>query len=377
MASTSTAAPTADSRGDGLSRDILALAVVVILGTIMTVLDLTIVNVAIPAIGATFRAPVDTIQWVMTGYMLAFATVIPVTGWAAERLGAKRVWLAALLLFLAGSVLAGAAWSAGSLITFRVIQGLGAGMILPVGQTILAQAAGPQRMGRVMSLVGVPMLLGPILGNVIGGAIVDQVSWRWIFYINVPVGVAAIVAAQRLLPEAKPQLGQRLDLRGLTLLSPGIALFLYAMTEAGNQGGLSSTRTIAAGTAGLALVALFVWHAALRGKAALIDLSLFRRRGFAAAAALNFLLIGALFGSLLLLPLYYQLVRHETPLHVGLLLVPQGVGAALALPLAGWLTDKIGARIVVSTGTVIAALGTLAYTQVGAHTSYLYLALAL
>ena len=149
------------------------------------------------------------------------------------------------------------------------------------------------------------------------------------------------------------------------------------MTEAGNQGGFDNTRTIATGAAGLALVALFVWHAGRRGKQVLLDLSLFRRRGFATAGALNFLLIGALFGSLLLLPLYYHFVRHESPLHVGLLLVPQGVGAALAMPLAGWLTDKVGARLVVSTGIAIAALGMLAYTQVGAHTSYLYLALAL
>src|SRR5205085_7556362 len=117
------------------------------------------------------------------------------------------VWIGSLLRFMLGSVLAGAAWSTGSLIGFRVLQGLGAGMILPVGQTILAQAAGPQRMGRVMSLVGVPMLLGPILGNVVGGAIVDQVSWRWIFYINVPIGLAAVIAAQRLLPDAKPRQG--------------------------------------------------------------------------------------------------------------------------------------------------------------------------
>src|SRR6266700_4719518 len=245
MASTSTAATTASAQSDGLSRDILALAVVVILGTIMTVLDLTIVNVAIPAIGATFRAPVDTIQWVMTGYMLAFATVIPVTGWAAERLGGKRVWLAALLLFLAGSVLAGAAWSAGSLITFRVIQGLGAGMILPVGQTILAQAAGPQRMGRVMSVIGMPMLLAPVLGPVAGGAIISAANWRWIFFINLPIGAAAVLAAWKLLPEARPQLGQRLDLRGLALLSPGIAVFLYGMSEAGNAGGFASAHTIA------------------------------------------------------------------------------------------------------------------------------------
>ena len=370
-------APAEPKAPEDLNRELVVLGTVFVLGAIMTVLDLTIVNVAVPTIGRELGTSISSIQWVMTGYMLSFASVIPLTGWASERFGAKRVWTGSLLLFMLGSVLAGAAWSTAALIAFRVLQGLGAGMIIPVGQTILAQAAGPERMGRVMSLVGVPMLLGPILGNVIGGAIVDQVSWRWIFYINVPVGIAAVAAARRLLPEAKPQLGQRLDLRGLLLLSPGIALFLYGMTEAGNRGGFGGTRTIVPAAVGLALVALFVWHASLRGKAALIDLSLFRRRGFASAAALNFLLIGALFGSLLLLPLYYQLVRHESPLQVGLLLVPQGVGAALAMPVAGWLTDKSGARFVVATGIVLAVLGTLAYTQVGTHTSYVYLALAL
>jgi EmrB/QacA subfamily drug resistance transporter len=229
----------------------------------------------------------------------------------------------------------------------------------------------------VMSVIGVPMLLGPILGPVIGGAIVDQVSWRWIFFVNLPVGVAAVLFAQRLLPDAKPRLGERLDLRGLALLSPGIAIFLYGISEAGSEGGFGSARTIAAAAVGVALVALFVWHARARGKAALIDVSLFLRRGFATAAGVNFLLGLALFGSLILLPLYYQLVRHESPLQVGLLLAPQGIGAAVAMPLAGWLTDKIGARIVVTAGMLIAMGGMLAYTQLGAHTSYTYLAVAL
>jgi EmrB/QacA subfamily drug resistance transporter len=361
----------------GLDREILTLAAVVILGASMTVLDLTIVNVAVPTLGRDLHSSISTIQWVLTGYMFAFASVIPLTGWASERFGAKRVWLAALLLFMLGSALAGLSWSIGSLVAFRVLQGLGAGMILPVGQTILAQAAGPQRMGRVMSVFGVPMLIVPVVGPVLGGAIVDQWSWRWIFFINLPVGVAAVVAALRLLPEARPQLGQRLDVRGLALLSPGIAVFLYGLAEAGNRGGFDNTRTLAALSLGLALVALFIWHASRRGKQALIDVSLFRRRGFAAASATNFLLPIALFGSLILLPLYYQLVRHETPLQVGLLLAPQAVGAALAMPLAGFLTDKIGARIVVSVGMVIALLGTLSFTQVGAETSYVYLALAL
>ena len=379
MTLTRTAAKTAGTggRSDGLSREILTLAAVVILGTIMTVLDLTIVNVAIPTVGAAFRASIPAVQWVMTGYMLAFATVIPLTGWAAERFGPKRVWLAALLVFLAGSVLAGAAWSIGSLIAFRVIQGLGAGMILPVGQTILAQAAGPQRMGRVMSMIGVPMLLAPVLGPVIGGAIIGAASWRWIFFINLPVGAAAVLAAWRLLPEARPRQGQRLDLRGLGLLSPGIAVFLYGLSQAGSHGGLGSPRTSIAVLAGLALIALYLWHAAIRGKDALIDVSLLRRRGFAAAAALNLLLMAGLFGSLILIPLYYQVVRHDSTLQTGLLLAPQGIGAALALSLAGPLTDRIGARVVATAGITLAVIGTLAYTQVGSRTSYAYLAGAL
>jgi EmrB/QacA subfamily drug resistance transporter len=375
-----TAPPQADpagGHGDGLSREIIVLAGVIILGTIMTVLDLTVVNVAIPTLGRDLNAPVSSIQWVLTGYMLAFAAVIPVTGWAGERFGAKRVWLAALALFLVGSALAGVSWSIGSLIAFRVIQGLGAGMILPVGQAILAQAAGPARMGRVMSMIGVPMMLAPVFGPMLGGAIISAASWRWIFFINLPVGAAAVLAALRLLPDARPQLGQRLDVRGLLLLCPGIAVFLYGMTEAANHGGLGSTRTITAALAGLVLVALFFWHAAGRGAGALIDVSLLRRRGFAAAAALNLLLMAGLFGSLLLIPLYYQVVRHQGPLATGLLLAPQGIGAALALPLAGWLTDKAGARGITSAGIAVAALGTLAYTQVGPRTPYVWLAGAL
>src|ERR671930_1438741 len=158
-----------------LNRELLVLGGVVLIGMILAVLDATIVNVAIPTLGRDFHTSISTVQWVMTAYMLAFASVIPLTGWATERFGAKRVWLASLVLFMTGSALAGAAWSIGSLIGFRIVQGLGAGMIIPVGQTILAQAAGPQRMGRVMSLIGMPMMLAPSPGNVAVGATVDQI----------------------------------------------------------------------------------------------------------------------------------------------------------------------------------------------------------
>src|SRR5438093_757309 len=230
-----------------LDREILVLGGVIVVGTIMAILDATIVNVAIPTLGRDFHTSISTIQWVMTGYLLAFASVIPLTGWASERFGPKRVWVAALVLFMLGSALAGSAWSVEALIGFRVLQGLGGGLLMPVGQAILARAAGPERMGRVMSVVGVPMLLAPIFGPVIGGAVVDQIRWRWIFFVNLPVGLAAVLLALRLLPATEGRRAQPLDLRGFALLSPGIALLVYGLSEAGSSGG-SARRACSSGS---------------------------------------------------------------------------------------------------------------------------------
>ncbi|HEY7484840.1 MAG TPA: DHA2 family efflux MFS transporter permease subunit [Streptosporangiaceae bacterium] len=349
---------------------LVALGTVVVLGIIMSILDATIVNVATRTLGETFHTSISTIQWVLTGYLLAFAAVIPITGWASERFGAKRVWIAALLLFTAGSALSGAAWSVGALIAFRLVQGIGGGIILPVGQTILGQAAGPQRMGRVMSAIGIPLLMGSVAGPVIGGLIIDTIGWRWIFFVNLPLGVVAVVAALRLLPKSAPQPRQRLDVRGLALLSSGVAAFIYGMSEAGAHGGFGGARALAGMVIGAALVVLYVVHAYVRGEGALIDVSLFRRRDFAAAAATNLAVAVALFGVLVLLPLYWQVVRGESPLATGLLLMPQALGAAAAMPLAGRLTDKVGAGVVVPVGIVLGLIGTGVYTQVGSHTSH-------
>ena len=355
-----------------LTREIVTLAVVVVLGSIMTILDATIVNVALPTLGRDFGTSISVIQWVPTIYLLAFASVIPASGWASERFGARRVWLVSLAAFMAGSLACGLSQSVGELIGFRVLQGLGGGMILPVGQAILARAAGPQRMGRVMSIVGVPLLLGPVIGPVIGGAIVGSASWRWIFFVNLPVGAAALVLAAWLLPVTPGQRRARLDGPGLVLLSGGIAVFLYGLAEAGQRSAIGAV-PVAAIAAGLALVAAFCWYAR-RARQPLIDLRLFGRRGFAAAAAVNLTLGTALFGVALLLPLYLEIVRGRTPLQTGLLLIPQGLGAALAMPAAGALTDRAGARPVVIGGVTLALAGTAAYTQIAADTSYWYLA---
>src|SRR6266516_65882 len=333
-----------------LTPEIVTLAAVVVLGSIMTILDATIVNVALPTLGREFGTSIPTIQWVPTSYLLAFASVIPLAGWASERFGAKRVWLASLTAFMLGSLLCGLSGSIPGLIVFRVLQGLGGGMIMPVGQAILARAAGPARIGRVMSIVGVPLLLGSIAGPVIGGAILGSAflggaSWRWIFLVNLPVGAVALVLALWLLPAGPAQRRARLDTRGLMLLPGGIAVLLYGLAEVGS-GASRDVLPAAAIAAGLALIAAFVVHA-LRVPQPLIDVRLFARRGFAAAALTNLVLGIALFGAALLLPLYFEIVRGRTPLETGLLLIPQGLGAALAMPVAGALTDRIGARRVV------------------------------
>ncbi len=359
-----------------LTPQILKLAVVVVLGAIMTILDMTIVNVGLATLGRDFRTSIATIQWVSTAYLLAFASVIPLTGWASERFGARPLWLASLGGFLLGSLLAGLSWSIGALIAFRILQGLAGGMLMPLGQTILAQAAGPQRIGRVMSIVGVPMLLAPIVGPVVGGALVEAVSWRWMFLINLPIGGLALLLAARLLPVVPRRPWERLDTRGLVLLCGGIATFVYGLAEIGQRGSLTDALPPSMLLAGLALVALFVRHA-LRTAHPLIDVRLFTQRGFATAAATNFVLGVALFGIALLLPLYFQIVRGTSPLQTGLLMIPQGLGAAGAITLAGSLTDKLGARRVVPVGVLLALAGTAAYTQLGTQPASWYLAVAL
>src|SRR5690348_8406477 len=240
----------------GLDRALWRLASVVVLGTIMSILDTTIVNVAIETLGRELGASLSTIQWVATGYLLALATVIPLTGWAMERFGGKNAWMTSVALFLCGSALCGLAWSSTSLIAFRVLQGFGGGMIMPIGQAILAQAAGPERMGRIMSVIGVPTLLGPILGPVIGGLIIDNASWRWIFFVNVPVGIVALALAARVLPGADDAMARRakLDLRGLLLLSPGLAALVYALSEVGILGGIGHAQVLVSGVIGVILL---------------------------------------------------------------------------------------------------------------------------
>ena len=361
----------------GLDRPTLVVGGVAILGLVMAVLDTTIVNVALDTLSRDLHAPLSTIQWVSTGYLLSLAAVIPLSGWITERFGSKRTWIASIALFAGGSALCALASSAGELIFFRVLQGLGGGMLIPVGFTLVAQSAGPRRIGRALALIGVPILLAPIFGPIIGGLIVDNAPWQWIFVVNVPIALVAFAAAARLLHgQAGRADAGALDWVGAALLCPGVVGVVFGLSETESHGGIGDPIAFAPILAGIGLVGLFTWHS-LRVTRPLIELRLFRDRGFRAAATATFLLGGALFGTLLVLPLYYQVARGESALDAGLLLAPQGIGAALMLPISGRLTDRLGGGPVVVAGCSVVALATLPFVFVTGHTSYALLGGAL
>ncbi|HWA66281.1 MAG TPA: DHA2 family efflux MFS transporter permease subunit [Mycobacteriales bacterium] len=352
-----------------LGADVWRVCVVVILGMVMSTLDTTIVNVALISLSRDLKTSLDTVQWVVTGYLLALAAVIPTTGWAAKRYGTKRLFLISIVVFTFGSALCGLSPSIAWLIAFRVLQGVGGGMIVPLGMMLVVKKAGPQRLARVMSAISVPVILGPVVGPTIGGLLLDHAGWRWIFYVNLPVGVAAFVAALRLLPADQPEDAGPLDISGLAIVAPGLVGITYGLAKIGVDPFLSAT-VLAPLLAGAALVTVFVIRA-LRVDRPLLDMRLYKDKSFSAASLTTFCLGAAMFGGLILMPLYFQTVRGEDALRTGLLLGPQGIGSALAVWWAGGLVDRYGAGLVSICGALVSIATTVPFLFLGAHTAYL------
>ena len=352
------------------------IAGVVILGMIMSILDTTIVNVALRTLGHDLHSSISQIQWVVTGYLLSLAAVIPVTGWAARRFGAKRVYLVSLVLFTAGSALCAVAASTTTLVLFRVLQGVGGGMIMPVGQLIMAQVAGPKRMGRVMGVVTMPAMLAPILGPVVGGSILQNLHWSWIFLVNLPIGVIAFVLAWRMLPKTDSGEAGRLDIFGLALLSTASTSLVYGLSQLGTHSNLMAPIVVWPIVAGFVLAGVFCWHA-LRIERPLLDVRLYANRVFGAASLTTFGLGAALFGAMILVPLYYQEVRHESVIITGLLVGPQGLGMMLVMPLVSRFTTRFGGGRVAMAGVLILCVGTVPLAFVGSNTSILYISAVL
>jgi EmrB/QacA subfamily drug resistance transporter len=360
---------------DKIDAAVLKISGVVLLGAIMSILDITVVNVALPTFQTVFGSAEEPIAyshvaWTVTAYTLALATVIPLTGWAADRFGTKRLYLTAVGLFTAGSVLCATATSINMLILFRVFQGLGGGMLMPLGMTIMTRAAGPARMGRLMAILGVPMLLGPILGPILGGWLIDNASWHWIFLINAPIGAVALVYASLVLPSDSPQPSESFDFVGMLLLSPGLALFLFGVSSLPQEGGdITAPRVWVSMLVGVVLMLTFVWHA-FRPEHPLLDLRLYKNRNLTVSSITMFLFAAAFFGGLLLVPTYFQEIRGESTLRAGLLVAPQGIGAMITMPIAGTLVDKFPVGRIVPFGLVLITFGMFGLTQIEVDTPY-------
>ncbi|MFI2271211.1 MULTISPECIES: DHA2 family efflux MFS transporter permease subunit [Catenuloplanes] len=362
----SQSAPVTSQKLDGA---VLKVAGVVVLGAIMSILDVTVVSVALPTFQEEFGATYARVAWTMTGYTLALATVIPLTGWAADRFGTKRLYMAAVALFTIGSVLCAMADSITMLIAFRVLQGLGGGMLMPLGMTIMTRAAGPERIGRLMAVLGIPMLLGPIMGPILGGWLIDVATWHWIFLINLPIGIIALVYAYLVLPRDAPEPSESFDFVGMLMLSPGLAALLFGLSSLPEEGSITATRVWAPMVAGGLLVIGFVLYS-FRPAHPLLDLRLFRNRNLAVASITITVFIVAFMGAGLLFPSYFLQIRGESTLHAGLLMAPQGLGAMVTMPIAGTLADRVPVGRTVPFALLFIALGLFTFTQLDADTSY-------
>ena len=350
----------------------------VIIGLIAPILDTTITTIALETLGRDLDVPVSTIQWVSTGYLLALAVAVPLAGWAATRFGSRTAWIAGLLIFLLGSVLCAAAWDAPSLIAFRVLQGLGAGLITPLMMSILVSASRGVALGQIIALVSMPTALGPILGPVLGGVILNWLNWRWLFLINVPIVAVALYLARRIPDDSTHGADDHhahLDVVGLLLLAPGLALILLGLSNA--HAGFVSQSVMIPLVVGVIALGVFVVRSLVSARQGIVDIRILAHRAVAASSAGLFAFGIASFGAMFLLPLFFQQVFGDSVLRAALYLIPQGVGAFVTRGLAGKLTDRFGGRWVAACGFVIVAAATVPFAFADAGTSVIWLMIAL
>jgi EmrB/QacA subfamily drug resistance transporter len=340
--------------------------VVVASGTFLNVLNQTIMNVALPRIMAVFGAGIDQAQLVLTGFMLAGAIVMPATPFLSDRLGAKRLFLITVGLFTIGSLLCGLAWSIPSLVAARVLQGLGGGMIMPLGMAMIFRVTPPDQRGTMMSIWAMPVMLGPILGPTLGGFLVEYVGWRWVFFINLPVGALAVALGALLLREMPGAPGRRFDMVGFVLAALCSSGALLGLSRAPTSGWDDS---LVVGLLALAAVTLpiFIWWE-LRTPAPLLNLRLFAIPDFAIGGVVNFVATVSMFGAIFLVPVFLQNVRGMGPMQTGLILVPQALASTVSIIIGGRLYDRFGPRPLVLAGLVIMAAATFPLAQIDVTT---------
>ncbi len=340
-------------------------AVVYVSALFLDILDTTIVNVAIPALGRELRT--ENAEWVVLGYTLSLAVWIPTSGWLGDRFGTKRTFLIALMAFTFGSLLCGTAQNMSQLIAFRVIQGVGGGMLTPVGLAMLFRAFPPAERARAATLIMIPTLAAPALGPVLGGLIVTNISWRWIFLVNLPIGLVALWFGCRHLQEHRHPASGRFDIAGFVLSGAALALIVYTLSEGPNSG-WTSPLVIACGVTGV-VAAIVMSFVELRIPSPMLDLRLLHNRMFRQCNLVGLFSIASFLGVTFVMPLYLQLLRGMTPLASGLTTFPQAFGIMVSSVIAGKVYAKIGPRRLMTGGFLAAAVAIAFYTMLGLHTS--------
>jgi EmrB/QacA subfamily drug resistance transporter len=336
------------------------------IGTFMSILDSTIINVALPDVLADFNVGLENGQYVLTVYLLFLAVVIPLSGFMADRVGMKRMFIITLVGFTISSALCGLAWNLPSLIAFRAIQGLSGGMMAPLSMAIVYSTITPLERGRFMALLGLPQLLAPILGPTVGGFLVEYASWRYIFLINLPIGLLNLGLAKMLLPYFPTRPDSKLDYRGFILAALAFPLLLLGLSEAADNG--FTALHIGMILAGLAFLAAFI-KVELMEDQPLFRLQLFESDVFRIAMLMMFVLQVSLYGIQYLLPLFLQEARGLSASQTGLLLLPGGVASFIAMNVGGRLYNYLGPRPLALVGSVVLFIGTVAMAQMNAGTS--------
>ncbi len=342
-----------------------------VFGIFIDLLDITIVNVALPTLGREFNTSSSNLEWIVTGYLLSLAIWIPASGWLGDRVGTKKVFMFALATFTFGSVLCAFAWSLESMVAFRIVQGIGGGMLTPVGNTMLFRAFPPHERAQASIVLTVPTVIAPALGPVLGGFFVDYMSWHWIFLVNVPIGIVGFIFCWAFVREEKGEVTTPFDIPGFVLSGGGLALLLFALSR-GAVDGWTSTIVLGTGLTGLAMaVALVVVE--LKTPHPMLDLRLLSDRMFRSANVVFFTMMGGMMGVVFLLPLFLQNLRGLSAMDTGLLLMPQAVAVAVFAPLAGKLFFKIGPRRMLAASLVIFAVSSAMFLAIDLETNLLWL----
>lgn len=350
-------------------------AFIVVIGVFMSILDQTIVNIAIPRLQTAFGADIHSVQWVLTAYILTQGVVTPTAAYFADKFGTKRFYIISLASFTIGSALCGIAWSLPVLIFFRILQGAGGAALFPLSITMLFREFPPSERGIASGVFGIPALLAPALGPTFGGYLVTYIGWQAIFYINVPVGIVAVILVSIFIRETRQEAGLRFDFLGFIFAALGLALLLYGLSDASTDGWGSSTviGTIAAGVLVLIVFVVTEILIANRDGQPMLDLRLFKNSPFTTSIIASLFVIFSLFGGIFIFPIYLQSLRGLTPFAAGLLLLPQALASMVSVLVGGRLVDKIGVRAVMIPGLLILAFATWQLSFITLHSSYSWL----